>query len=96
MMPVLFWSKQTSVPDAQSNLGSLAELTKLDMEGSGSLDGSSEDAFGPLAAMLIGYQSSEFEQFRTCMHDMDADMVKVCLYDCCSFLLTSLLCGVAA
>lgn len=47
------------------------------MEGSGSLDGSSEDAFGPLAAMLIGYQKAEFEAFRKCMIDMDADIVKV-------------------
>ena len=54
-----------------------AELKKIDMEGSGSLDGSSEDAFGPLAVILVGYQIDEFEAFRKCMLDMDADMVKV-------------------
>ena len=54
-----------------------AELKKIDMEGSGSLDGSSEDAFGPLAVILVGYQIEEFEAFRKCMLDMDADMVKV-------------------
>jgi len=53
----------------------------MDAEDTGGLGGTSEDAFGELAVVLIGFGQQEFDQFRTMMSDMEGDMVKLI---CCT------------
>ncbi|BDA51235.1 hypothetical protein COCOBI_18-1120 [Coccomyxa sp. Obi] len=49
----------------------------IDPDSDGGLGGTSEELFGPLAVLLVGYAQYEVDQFRTFMIDMDADMVKI-------------------
>lgn len=50
------------------------------MESEGGLGGTSKELFGPLAVAMIGYQPAEIAHFRYVMNEMDADIVKVCLF----------------
>ncbi|KAL4420278.1 hypothetical protein ABPG77_005618 [Micractinium sp. CCAP 211/92] len=54
------------------------KMVALDASSAGSLDGSSEEAFGPMAVLAVGFTQQEFERLRRVLHeDMDAGMVKV-------------------
>ena len=48
------------------------------MEAEGSVDGSSDAPFGPLAVLGLGFSAAEFEALRRLLHDeLGAGMVKV-------------------
>jgi hypothetical protein len=52
-------------------------MVRLDVEAEGGLGGTSEETFGELAALLVGFTAEQFETFRRIMISMDADIVKV-------------------
>lgn len=52
-------------------------MVPLDVESKGGLGGTSEEPFGELAALLVGFTAPQFESFRRIMISMDADIVKV-------------------
>mmetsp|Transcript_20411 Transcript_20411/g.61472 ORF Transcript_20411/g.61472 Transcript_20411/m.61472 type:complete len:239 (+) Transcript_20411:214-930(+) len=52
-------------------------MMPLDADSAGGLGGTSDELFGPLAALLIGFTQEQFEIFRTMMIDMEADIVKM-------------------
>ncbi|EFN52856.1 hypothetical protein CHLNCDRAFT_138333 [Chlorella variabilis] len=55
-----------------------AKMMPLDASSSGSLDGSSEAPFGPLALLAVGFTQDEFQRLRRLLHEeMEAEMVKV-------------------
>ncbi|CAK0783974.1 hypothetical protein CVIRNUC_007177 [Coccomyxa viridis] len=49
----------------------------IDTASEGGLGGTSDNLFGPLAVLLIGFSQYEVDAFRAFMIDMDADMVKI-------------------
>ncbi|CAL8466395.1 g5931 [Coccomyxa elongata] len=49
----------------------------IDPDSDGGLGGTSEELFGPLAVLLVGFAQYEVDQFRAFMIDMDADIVKI-------------------
>eukprot|EP01025_Chloroclados_australasicus_P068160 TRINITY_DN9457_c0_g1_i1.p2 TRINITY_DN9457_c0_g1~~TRINITY_DN9457_c0_g1_i1.p2 ORF type:complete len:231 (+),score=21.07 TRINITY_DN9457_c0_g1_i1:56-694(+) len=57
------------------------EFVQIDVDSEGGLGGTSEQVFGPLALVLVGYTAREFDRFRQMMIEMEADMVKII---CCS------------
>ncbi|KAI7836364.1 hypothetical protein COHA_009757 [Chlorella ohadii] len=53
-------------------------MVALDANSSGSLDGSSEEPFGPLALLAVGFAAHEFERLQRLLHEeMEAEMVKL-------------------
>ena len=53
-------------------------MVRLDASSAGSLDGSSEEPFGALALLAVGFTQLEFDRLRKLLHeDMEAEMVKV-------------------
>ncbi|KAL4439987.1 hypothetical protein ABPG75_002988 [Micractinium tetrahymenae] len=64
--------------DEQALLGDEdGKMVTLDAGSSGSLDGTSEEPFGPLAILAVGFTQQEFERLQRLLHeDMDAGMVK--------------------
>ena len=52
-------------------------MVPLDETSEGGLGGTSDEPFGPLAALLVGFTQTQFEKFREIMIDMEADIVKV-------------------
>lgn len=57
------------------------ELVRLDTDDEGGLAQTSSELFGPLALLMIGFDESEVQIFRSIMLDMDADMVKIIVCD---------------
>eukprot|EP00877_Chromochloris_zofingiensis_P001393 jgi/Chrzof1/11254/Cz05g29170.t1 len=80
-----FTSQQGSRNDDLQSLGEQvdnefddgAEMVRIDMDSTEGLGGTSEDAFGPLAVLLVGFMQQEVDAFRQLMNDMDADIVKI-------------------
>ena len=54
-----------------------AEMVLIDVGSRGGVGGVSDEAFGPLAVLVIGFLAHELDAFRAMMLGMDADMVKV-------------------
>lgn len=53
----------------------------MDADDSGGLGGTSEDVFGELACVLVGFSRRQVDEFRAMMIAMEADMVKLV---CCT------------
>jgi len=53
------------------------QLEKLDLSSDGGLGGTSEDVFGPLAVVLVGFGRDEYRQFQAMLRAMEADAVKL-------------------
>ena len=78
-------SSSGSSPEEEEEEGEGAEMVQLDASSSGSLDGSSEEPFGELALLAVGFTQLEFDRLRRLLHeDMEAEMVKVRLPSPCS------------
>lgn len=52
-----------------------ATFAPLDVSSEGGIGGTSDDVFGPLAVLLVGFQETDFAAFQQLMNDMEADMV---------------------
>jgi hypothetical protein len=53
-----------------------AEMVPIDVGSRGGVGGVSDEAFGPLAVLVVGFLAHELDAFRAMMLGMDADMVK--------------------
>lgn len=62
--------------DSQEQEDAGADMRRLDTDSRTGVDGGDE-AFGPLAVLLVGFLSEEVDAFRKLMLDMEADMVKI-------------------
>ncbi|KAF6256263.1 hypothetical protein COO60DRAFT_131296 [Scenedesmus sp. NREL 46B-D3] len=52
-------------------------MVRIDTDSTGGLGGTTENVFGPLAVLVVGFLPEEYEAFRAMMVDIEADMVKV-------------------
>ena len=53
------------------------QLEKLDLSSTGGLGGTSEDVYGPLAVLLLGFSFPEYHTFQEMLNSMNADMINL-------------------
>jgi hypothetical protein len=54
-----------------------ATFAPLDAQSEGGIGGVSDDVFGPLGALLVGFTAEDYSRFQTLMRDMEAEMVPI-------------------
>ncbi|WIA09652.1 hypothetical protein OEZ85_009039 [Tetradesmus obliquus] len=52
-------------------------MVRIDTDSKGGLGGTTDNVFGPLAVLVVGFLPEEYQAFRAMMVDIEADMVKV-------------------
>ncbi|GAB4813709.1 hypothetical protein N2152v2_000755 [Parachlorella kessleri] len=67
--------EQLAAPEPVSGEG--GKFVPIDLESSGGLGGSSEEIFGPLAMLAVGYAAEEFQRLKELLLDLEADMIKL-------------------
>lgn len=70
-------SNQTESEQASSQDYEGGQFAPLDSSSDGGLGGSSEEVFGPLAMLAVGYLPEEFQRLQDLLIELEAEMIKL-------------------